>query len=199
MKSWEPHIYNTVCLNERTGIIIGQTTKLKGDEPTELKSQRCKLFQLKPTLVLLSVLQPVHQDCHVVTRGSQAARTSCRVTLDSLLFLQFCLCFHTRQVLGRWASPLLIQCSLSLLLCRPRSLSKPVSVPCGPLYFPSVTVLSHHPCSFQSVRRNPKGFVSESCSLVLSGTYSLTPARSLSACVSRPFTPTQTQQNRHQH
>lgn len=29
--------------------------------------------------------------------------------------------------------------------------------------------------SFQSVRHNPKGFVLESCSLVLSGTYSLTP------------------------
>lgn len=31
------------------------------------------------------------------------------------------------------------------LVMWPRSLSKPVSVPCGPLYFPSVTVLSHHP------------------------------------------------------
>lgn len=57
MKSWEPHIYNKVRLNERTGIIIGQTTKLKGDE-----LKKCELFLLKPTLLLLSVLQPVHQD-----------------------------------------------------------------------------------------------------------------------------------------
>lgn len=30
VKSREPHIYNKVGLNERTGAIIGQTTKQKG-------------------------------------------------------------------------------------------------------------------------------------------------------------------------
>lgn len=131
--------------------------------------------------------------CHVVTRCSQAARTSCKVTPDALLSLQFCL--PTRQVSGRRASPLPIQCLLSLLLCGLVLFLSLRLFPVAPSIFPLSQFYPTIPVLF----RVSGGFVSESCSLVLSGTYSLTPARSLSACVSRPFTPTHTRQNRHQH
>lgn len=73
-----------------------------------------------------------------------------------------------------WLLP--IHCLLCpSLVIGPLSLPVPLPVPCGPLYFPSVTVLSPHPSVLFRVRHHPKGFVLESCSLVQSGTYSLTP------------------------
>lgn len=110
-------------------------------------------------------------------------------------FSLVCLCFHTKQELGLHASPLLIQCLLSLSWYS-ASFSFYASV-CSlwpPLFSLCHSFIPSSLSSFQSVRRNPKGFVLESCSLVLSGTYSLTPARSLSVCISRPFTPARTQQ-----
>lgn len=83
-----------------------------------------------------------------------------------------CPCLHTRPGTGLRASLLLIRCPS--LVVRPLSLSVPLSVPCGPLCFPSVSCIPPSLSSFQSVRHNYKGFVLESCSLVLSSTYRLT-------------------------
>lgn len=113
--------------------------------------------------------------CGIVKCCSQVAWTSCKVTLDSLVFLQCCLCFHTKQELGLRASLLLIQCLLSLSWYS-ASFSFYASV-CSlwpPLFSLCHSFIPSSLSSFQSVRRNPKGFVLESCSLVLSGTYSLT-------------------------
>lgn len=75
--------------------------------------------------------------------------------------------------------PPLVIWPLSLFLCL-------CLFPVAPLYFPSVTVLSHHPSVlFRVSGVTQKALLLESCSLVLSGTYSLTPLalfQSVSLC-----------------